>query len=155
MHSGLSAPADRETAIVARAQQLGFAVPPLPRFLSLCQATKHLSYAVAANGDLHKCWNTVARTELRSANVLDPRTLQLPSAHRQRQMFWDPFADAVCRECSILPLCAGRCADLFPEDPTARPDDGTRPCPPVKHELKEQLLAAARRKGSLDRRNHG
>jgi len=151
MHTGLSAPPERETAILERAHRLGFAVQPLPRFLSECQATKHTSYVVAPNGDLHKCWNTVARTELRSANVCDPRTLQLPQAHRQRWMFWDPFTDAVCRECSILPLCAGHCADQFPEDPTARPDDGTRPCPPAKHDLKERLLAAARMNGILDR----
>jgi uncharacterized protein len=149
VHTGLSALPEREVAILERAQRLGFSVQPLPRFLSQCQATKYLSYAVAPNGDLHKCWNTVARTELRSANVCDARTLQLPSAHRQRWMFWDPFADAVCRECSILPLCAGHCADLFPEDPAARPDDGTRPCPPAKRDLKERLLAAARMKGIL------
>lgn len=150
MHTGLSAPPEREAAILERAHRLGFAVQPLPRFLSQCQAAKYLSYAVAPSGDLHKCWNTVARTELRSANVCDPRTLQLPSAHRQRWMFWDPFADAVCRECSLLPLCAGHCADLFPEDRAARPDDGTRPCPPAKYDLKERLLSAARMKGILD-----
>lgn len=155
VHTGLSAPPEQETAILELAHGLGFAVLPLPRFLSQCQATKYLSYAVAPSGDLHKCWNTVARTELRSANVLDPRTLQLPSAHRQRWMFWDPFSDAVCRECSILPLCAGRCADLFPEDFASRPDDGTRPCPPAKYALKEKLLAAARMKGILDWRRHG
>ena len=65
MHTGLSAPPEREAAILERAHRLGFAVQPLPRFLSQCQATKYLSYAVAPNGDLHKCWNTVARTHTR------------------------------------------------------------------------------------------
>lgn len=155
VHTELSASPEHEAAILEQAHRLGFAVQPLPRFLSQCQATKYLSYAVAPNGDLHKCWNTVTRTEMRSANVCEPRTLHMPSAHRQRWMFWDPFTDAVCRDCSLLPLCAGRCADLFPEDAASRPDDGTRPCPPAKHDLRERLLAAARMKDLLDWRPHG
>ena len=104
---------------------------------------------VAANGDLHKCWSTVAHTELKIGNATNPASYQIPLARRPRWMIMDVFSDPVCSECSILPLCAGHCADLYPIKSAVAAGEKNRPCPDVKFQLNERILAAARMAGVL------
>jgi|GEM_PF-2244820 len=155
---GLTASGTHGTRLLEHAHRLGLAVKkPLPRFLSQCQAVRSLSYAVAPNGDLHKCWETVSDPHLRLGNACVPTSFQAPLSRRPRWMVTDPFSDAVCSDCSILPLCAGHCADLFPVKPAAGAMDQARPCPDVKYHLADRILAAARMAGILPQQgdDHG
>jgi uncharacterized protein len=143
---GLSAAGGRGTAIIERALRLGFeASPALPRFLGQCQAVRSYAYVVAANGDMYKCWSSLGDSEARIGNVTQPASYNVPLAKRPRWMIADPFSDPVCGDCSILPLCTGHCADLF----SAKHAGRERPCPDVKFELQDRILAAARIAGIL------
>jgi uncharacterized protein len=149
---GLAASGNVGTKLIERAHSLGFeTTPELPRFMSHCQAVRSLSYVVAANGDLHKCYATVGDTESKLGNATIPASYNIPLAKRPKWMTIDPFSDKVCSECNIMPLCAGHCADMFPSKPAVALGDTKRPCPDVKFELTERILAAARMAGILPR----
>ena len=59
---------------------------------------------------------------------------------------WNPLQDEVCRECSILPLCAGGCPQRFLQrDPTLGED--FRPCPTWKFQLEAKVKSWAADRG--------
>jgi uncharacterized protein len=64
-------------------------------------------FVVDPDGDLYRCWNYVGDKTRACGNVA--RDIDYKNAEFLRLFTFDPYADAKCRECNILPLCQGGC----------------------------------------------
>lgn len=137
-----------ETELHGKAFELGLADLPYPRrFLGLCGAVKERGYVVVPNGDVHKCWDTVSVPHFRIGTVFEPDSLAMhPRAVEWRS--WTPFDNETCRECKLLPVCAGACAHKFVNNDQTLGEAGSLPCPSWKFQLKERLVLMAIRAGA-------
>jgi uncharacterized protein len=143
-----------ETELHRRAFELGLAsLPYARRFRGLCGAVRPNSYVVVPNGDLHKCWDTVSMPEMRIGSVLAPELLQT-NERNQTWNTWTPFTNQTCRNCKILPTCAGSCAHKFINPEQTSGEAGSLPCPPWKYQVKERLVMLALQKGIIRREEY-
>jgi uncharacterized protein len=141
--------AELETELQAHAYQLGLsALPRPPRFASICDGISPASVLVAPNGDLHKCYETVSFPDKRIGTIFDASAAARSEARRD-WLTWTPFANDTCRNCKILPNCAGGCAYKYIHSQDTRGEAAVLPCPSWKYQLKERLLARAIAKGTL------
>ena len=62
---------------------------------------------------------------------------------------WTPFANASCRDCRILPVCAGSCAYKFIHGGDTRGEAAKLPCPSWKYNLQERLVFRAQAMGAI------
>jgi len=135
--------AELETALQAKAFDLGLASLPYPqRFRGLCAAIRPNSFVLLANGDVHKCWDTVSDRQKRVGTVFDLAPL-LDNVDSQEWLAWSPFEHPVCRECKLLPVCAGSCAHKFVNARDTLGEAASLPCPTWKYHVKERMLARA------------
>ena len=99
-----------EMELINHADSLGFEMGKLyPSNLggSVCTAVNNSSFVIDSEGDLFKCWNEVGKKQLRVGNI----TEGLTNAARYVEWVEWQFPDK-CNECSIFPLCKGRCPDM-------------------------------------------
>lgn len=116
----------------------GFALrtPPLLRARH-CGYDDAWSFLVDVDGALYKC---VATPEMRvgSLDDEDPRGIRVGGRAWTRWVSSDPFSDPRCRDCRVLPLCAGGCTyRRLIHGPDAC-------CPAWKDHPEERLRAALR-----------
>jgi len=78
---------------------------------SLCTANGHYSYVVGPEGDLYKCWNDVGIPKMKIGNIGDDDFISNPILQAEYYTGIDPYNDAECLKCSILPICGGGCAN--------------------------------------------
>jgi uncharacterized protein len=73
-----------------------------------CGATVQNSFVVGPNGDLYKCWHDIGDSTKRIGNLREQRIYNLNVLSRymggESQLF-----DSECQDCSILPVCSGKC----------------------------------------------
>lgn len=75
-----------------------------------CIAARPEAYVVQADGELHKCWDTVGQSQFAVGHLLDPANNPLDNSEYQRWMSWEPFDPSLgCRTCAWLPSCMGGC----------------------------------------------
>ncbi len=101
---------------------------------SPCGVMKENNYTIDASGRLGKCWHYMGETQFSVGQVSGIVDKDQGSYH-----FWcdyNPFGDANCRMCKVLPLCVGGCPSLkmLPRMKAAET------CSPEKYNLGEQLL---------------
>ena len=104
----------------ALAVRAGFAAWSLPAPTALsCSVLTGNSLTVGSEGELYPCPEQVG---VRDEILGD---LEAPARRGSAEIFagFDPFGDAECRACPVLPLCMGGCPhDALSRDPATRAD---------------------------------
>jgi uncharacterized protein len=124
------------------------ALPYPPRFRGVCGALRPKGFVVLPNGDIHKCWDTVASPEQKVGTILDIDALATDK-RALRWTQWSPFDNAACLNCKILPNCVGSCAHKFLNPDQTLGEAGSLPCPSWKYNINERLLFTAERNGAI------
>ncbi|MEM1314595.1 MAG: SPASM domain-containing protein [Pseudomonadota bacterium] len=122
------------------------ALPRPPLFHGNCGAVRRNGLVLTPSGDLHKCWDTVMQPELRIGSIHDVEEAEA-SPISKAWLDWSPFKNAVCRECPILPSCAGACAFKFVHPDQTQGEGGALPCPSWKFNLAERMFLRAEKLG--------
>jgi len=117
----------------------GFRVFRIPSpVASFCMSQIINSFLIDPEGYLYKCYNHVGDKALAMGNVKDEIDYQ--NKNFLRLFTPDPFDNATCRDCNLLPVCMGGC-------PSRRVDklkDGEEACETWKHNLQPMLEIIAR-----------
>ena len=114
-------------------------LPHPPRFHGICGAVRPNGIVVLPNGDLHKCWDTVSDPKRKVGSIFAPQELS-NSLLVKKWLNWTPFDNASCRNCKLLPSCAGGCGYKFVHAESTRGEAAVLPCPSWKYNIKERLL---------------
>jgi len=90
----------------------GFTSENLPRPKPVaCQAVDPQSFIMDVSGAFYKCWEDVGRPgKALPENIDDPTDMRI-----FRWLDWDPYHEAHCRLCNILPWCLGGCRAKPPD----------------------------------------
>lgn len=121
-------------------------LPYPPRFHGTCAAVKPSGFVVTPTGDVHKCWDTVTHPEHAVGSIFSVEDM-IHGPRSQRWNTWSPFHNDSCRNCKLLPSCAGACAYKFLYSEDTRGEGATLPCPSWKYNLHERLLLRAEKQG--------
>jgi uncharacterized protein len=122
---------------------------PYPkRFHGNCGAVRPKGMVITPTGDIHKCWDTISMPQYRVGTIFEPEKMISNEIH-QKWMQWTPFKNETCRNCKILPSCAGACAYKFVHATHTRGEAATLPCPSWKYNLDERLVATAAARGLI------
>lgn len=123
-------------------------LPYPPRFHGTCGAVRPGGLVILPSGDLHKCWDTVSWPDRKVGTIWNPDAV---ANHEltQRWLKWTPFDNDTCKNCKLLPNCAGACAYKFVHAETTRGEAAVLPCPSWKYNIKERLLFRAVALGKL------
>ena len=103
--------AELEPEYFDHAVAVGLSAIPYPetRF-SGCMAVRPDEYVIQADGELHKCWDTVGQSQYAVGNILEVDRNSLNASNLQRWFKYDPFSeDIACRTCTWVPTCMGGC----------------------------------------------
>ena len=142
--------AELETELTRRAYEVGLAsLPYPPRFRGICGALKPKGYVVLPNGDIHKCWDTVAMPQHKVGSVFELEVIDTDE-RALRWARWTPFENETCRSCKILPNCVGSCAHKFLNPDQTRGEAASLPCPSWKYNINQRLVLMAERSGAID-----
>jgi uncharacterized protein len=125
-------------------------LPYPPKFHGTCAAVRPRGLVILPSGDVHKCWDTVSSPDKRSGSILAPDRLAA-SPIFQQWLAWTPFDNATCRNCKLLPSCAGACAYKFVHAADTRGEAAVLPCPSWKYNIKERLAWRAIATGAIQR----
>lgn len=138
-----------ETELYAHAFALGLAPLPFPpRFHGNCGAVRPSSVVILPTGDLHKCWDTVSWPDKKVGTIFNLPAI-VENELMQKWLRWTPFENATCKNCKILPNCAGSCAYKFIHAADTRGEAAVLPCPSWKYNIKERLLQRAIGRGKI------
>lgn len=132
-----------ETDLYQHGYKAGIVSPPNPpRFHGVCGAVRPSGLVVLPTGDIHKCWDTVSWPDKRVGTIFEVDQIA-ENEVSLAWLKWTPFENKSCRNCRILPNCAGACAYKFVYPDTTRGEAATLPCPSWKYNIKERLLFKA------------
>jgi uncharacterized protein len=141
-----------ESSLAQYAFDAGLCSLPYPRrFTGVCGAVRPNSYVVAPSGDLHKCWDTISDPKFKVGTLFDTCESGMSRAVEERWLGWTPFENATCSACRILPNCAGSCAHKFVNPEETLGEAAALPCPSLRFNINEQLIARAERSGAISR----
>lgn len=138
-----------EAALYRHGYEKGLtSLPYPPRFHGTCAAVRPKGLVIIPSGDLHKCWDTVNHPDRSIGTIFDIDAVN-QNELMWRWLRWTPFDNETCRNCKILPNCAGACAYKFVHADVTRGEAAVLPCPSWKYNLKERLLARAQAMGAI------
>jgi uncharacterized protein len=138
-----------EADLYRHAHEVGLSPLPFPpRFHGTCGAVRPSSVVILPTGEIHKCWDTVSWPEKKVGTVFNLPAI-MEDELMQRWLKWTPFENATCKNCKILPNCAGACAYKFIHAEDTRGEAAVLPCPSWKYNINERLLQRAVGKGKL------
>lgn len=84
---------------------------PYPRFISsYCGVNRLGSYVIDPVGNLYKCWNVTGNREESVGNLC---AAEASNFRFSKWLAIEPFDIPECRQCDILPLCAGGCPHYY------------------------------------------
>ncbi|MEK3833395.1 radical SAM/SPASM domain-containing protein [Paenibacillus sp. FSL R7-0128] len=99
-----------ETELIDYADNLGFEMGNMyPSNLGggVCTAVSNNTFVIDSEGDLFKCWNEVGKKESRIGSLTEGIT------NINQYVNWIEWNfPEKCMDCSIFPLCKGRCPDM-------------------------------------------
>ena len=123
-----------EVRYYRRLHEHGFQILRLPAPIGVyCMAQIVSAFLIDPDGDIYRCFNHVGDKSKIMGNIRNPINYEHPAF---RKLFaFDPFADAACRECEILPICMGGC----PAKRVDRKLQGEELCETWKHNLHSML----------------
>jgi uncharacterized protein len=132
-----------EAALYRHAFEAGLAALPYPpRFHGTCAAVRPKGFVIVPTGDVHKCWDTVNWPDRAVGTIFDIPGL-VKSELAMRWLKWTPFVNETCKNCKLLPNCAGACAYKFVHTGIQRGEAAVLPCPSWKYNIKERLVLRA------------
>lgn len=105
-------------------------------FRGVCQVDTPNSWTIDFDGTLRTCWAEMGTTEGKVGSLADWSGGSAP--RRGELAARDPFDDAECIACPVLPSCMGGC----PKTRAARRAAGTKQCPSWKYSLDSSLRRA-------------
>ncbi|MZP28321.1 SPASM domain-containing protein [Heliobacterium undosum] len=108
------------------------------RNVGICTATRPNGLVILPNGDLHRCWETVS-DGTKQIGLLGNGDDLTKNPLEAKWSSWSPFEQEECRNCAILPNCAGYCAYRFIYNTEFHGEFST-PCPALKYNIKDKLL---------------
>lgn len=73
-----------------------------------CGTVAANGYVIGPLGELYKCWEDAGIPERVVGSVAEVE-VDVSRPVFDRWSKWTPFADEVCRECDVLPICMGGC----------------------------------------------
>lgn len=123
-------------------------LPYPPRFHGTCAAVKPKGLVIIPSGNIHKCWDTVNNPLYAVGSIFDIDALK-QSKLMQEWLKWTPFVNDTCRNCKLLPNCAGACAYKFIHAEDTRGEAAVLPCPSWKYNIKERLVLRAVKMGAI------
>lgn len=88
---------------------LGGQTFPCHQFHKGCSATMVNSYVVGPQGEIYKCWNDVGNNE-RIIGYIYKEKMTNSSLFYKYMVGSKIYEDIECLNCSLLPICAGKCA---------------------------------------------
>lgn len=124
-----------EACLIQKAMTLHLYKLHMPaRIFSLCGAILPNSFVILPNGDLHKCWNTVANHNEKVGNINHPDEIAENAIYRD----WISrplIKSEECYQCPILANCAGGCA--------AKKGNNADSCISLKNNIRQRLVMYA------------
>ncbi|MFZ6766882.1 SPASM domain-containing protein [Undibacterium sp. Di26W] len=129
-------------------------LPYVPSFMGICSALKPNDYIVVPNGDVHKCWDTVSFPNKRIGTIFDLDALFANKSPAQKK--WEqfnPFDNATCSSCKILPNCSSFCAHKFVNAADTL-GEASLPCPSLKYSINEKIVLRAEKEGFITRNDY-
>lgn len=109
---------------------------------SICTAVGEDSFVIGPSGDLYKCWLDLGRKELSVGNIA-AGNCEL-NAQMEKWRGFNPFDDAGCGDCAMLPVCMGGCPEL---NMRSNGEPENQACCNWKYYLKDHLLHIAQQTG--------
>lgn len=91
------------------AQRYSLALPGgLPeRTAAPCTAVRRNEFVIGSEGEIYKCWESVGQRNQAIGHIRDFEAVNIDG---NRWVTFDPFKNRECRECHVLPVCMGGCA---------------------------------------------
>lgn len=123
-------------------------LPYPPKFKGVCAAIRPKGFVITPTGDVHKCWDTVSFPEQKVGTIFDIDAM-VQDEKVLKWLRWTPFDNKTCRNCKILPNCAGSCAYKFVHSEETRGEAAILPCPSWKYNIKERLVLRAEKMGFI------
>lgn len=119
----------------------GITIPiPYPRYHpNFCGAVALNAYVIDPQGHIYKCWNHIGNEVEITGNIWHMDQLDYRTA---KWLNIQPFDNATCNSCDVLPLCSGGCPDYYHKNKhlsTQRPN-----CVTWRYYLDDVLLASYR-----------
>jgi len=109
--------------------------------LSYCCAEQLSSFVIDPDGDLYKCWNDVGNKESAVGNVNDA---SFDPTNCKCGAWLSRTLPEKCKQCSILPICAGGCPHVT--NVLKKPNA----CDLIKYNIKETMLTYYERFANKD-----
>lgn len=107
-----------------------------PRIVrNYCAADSINSYVIDDKGNVTKCWNEIGNSEFWIGELSNEGFELSNTTPIFNNLSYNPVHDTECRECKLLPICAGGCPKFRAE--------GRPQCHPLKGCLEEYLKASA------------
>lgn len=117
----------------------GLSYNSLPyRMVGICTSCRPNGLVILPNGDLHRCWETVS-DESKKIGLLENGDNLTKNLLETKWSDWSPLNYEECRNCPILPNCAGYCSYRFIYGSEFKSAFKT-PCPALKYNIKDKLL---------------
>lgn len=98
-----------------------------PSIAGVCQVDSVNSFVVDNKGELMKCWAELGNKGHIVGNVTNPKEWSTVKSTVLTER--DPFDDAECLECQLLPTCMGSCPIIRNNNKI----NGVKTCPPFKY----------------------
>jgi uncharacterized protein len=107
---------------------------------SLCIATTYLGFVIGPQGELYKCWEDVGNPGMSIGSIFLDKAVTNPELQALYSIGIDAYSDVNCRECAVLPICGGGCANKRLKKKWLG-DEGPDFCSPYKENLIAYLEA--------------
>ena len=84
---------------------------PAGSVLNICSANSRNGFVVGPDGELYKCWEDVGKADMVIGTIYKDDFITNRELVVRYSVGSDPYLDAKCRECKVLPICGGGCAN--------------------------------------------
>ena len=98
----------------------------------ICGAVTEGIFGIDPDGNLYKCWETVAVPEEAVGNILKVEPDVDYNLNLIKWMTYDPFENEECKECKIFPICFGGCPSSRVYHPEGKISNDVM-CSPMKY----------------------
>ncbi len=134
--------------LTALGQKLGVINPTAApnSILGMCVAVQKNGLVIAANGDVHKCWETMHDSTKKIGTIFEINKA-FASYNNQLWRHWSPYDNETCRNCKVIPICGGMCGHRFVYND--QNDEHSTPCPDWKWNTAENIFSRALQRGTV------
>lgn len=84
---------------------------PIAGIFNVCSANTKCSFVIGPEGELYKCWEDVGKKTMSIGSVWEDNPITKPDLVTLYGAGTDPYLDAECSQCVVLPICGGGCAN--------------------------------------------